>query len=62
MHGDEPDSTYLPQEEIAERMREIDALVVVGEKWAEQGKHPWALFAICLHSVFLAVLWARKVR
>ena len=51
-----------PPEEVADRPREIDALAAAGEKWAKQDNHPWKLFTICLHNMFLVVLRAHKVK
>ena len=61
-HSHPQNYVLQPPEEIADRMREIDALATAGEKWAKQDKHPWELFTICLHNTFLAVLRARKMR
>ena len=52
----------LLQEDIDAKMKEIDAVAMAGEKWAEHDKHPWELFAICLHNMFLALLRACKVK
>ena len=44
-----------PQEHIEDLMMEMDTLGAAGEKSAEQDKHPWEVFVMCLHNKFKPV-------
>ena len=51
-------STQLqrPLEDVKDRLREVDRLAEAGAKWVAQDTHPWQLFAMKLHEMFLSVL------
>ena len=49
-----------PLEDVEDRLREVDALAEAGAAWAAQDTHPWQLFAMKLHEMFLGVLRDRK--
>ena len=45
-----------PLEDVEDRLREVDCLAEAGATWAAQDTHPWQLFAMKLHEMFLGVL------
>ena len=45
-----------PLEDVEDRLREVDRLAEAGAAWAAQDTHPWQLFAMKLHEMFLGVL------
>ena len=45
---------------LEDRLREVDRLAEAGATWAAQDTHPWQLFAMKLHEMFLGVLRERK--
>ena len=49
-----------PLEDVEDRLQEVDRLAEAGAKWAAQNTHPWQLFAMKLHEMFLSVLQERK--
>ena len=49
-----------PLEDVEDRLREVDRLAEAGAAWAAQDTHPWQLFAMKLHEMFLGVLRDRK--
>ena len=52
----------LPEEELEPKRRELQQLAQAGRRWAAGDKHPWEIFVTSLHSMFLAVLQARKLK
>ena len=49
-----------PLEDVEDRLREVDRLAEAGATWAAQDTHPWQLFAMKLHEMFLGILRDRK--
>ena len=49
-----------PLEDVEDRLREVDRLAEAGATWAAQDTHPWQLFAMKLHEMFLGVLQDRR--
>ena len=49
-----------PLEDMQDRLREVDRLAEAGAAWAARDTHPWQLFAMKLHEMFLGVLRDRK--
>ena len=49
-----------PPEDVEDHLREVDALAEAGAAWVVHDTHPWQLFAMKLHEMFLGVLRDRK--
>ena len=49
-----------PVKDVEDRLRQVDRLAEAGATWAAQDTHPWQLFAMKLHEMFLSVLRERK--